>query len=228
MKRSWRASPAWGRHGKGETMALPGFLHLAGHLSAVAQRALVADITQVIAAAPLYTPAMPRSGRPMSVRMTNCGSQGWVTDKARGYRYQELHPETHAPWPAMPSALLDLWSTIGRYAAPPEACLVNFYDSSAKLGLHQDMDEDDKIAPVVSVSLGDDAWFRVGGVKRSDPTERLRLRSGDVVVLGGAARMAFHGVDRTIAGTSDLLAEGGFPAGGRINLTLRRVTAPKG
>jgi DNA oxidative demethylase len=213
-------------------MAIPGFVHLHQHLSKSAQERLLADIHRVIAAAPLYTPAMPRSGRPMSVRMTNCGPLGWVTDKTRGYRYQATHPVSNAAWPPMPEALLALWREVAGTAAAPEACLVNFYGGEAKLGLHQDQDEEDRSAPVVSVSLGDDAWFRLGGLKRTDPTERLLLKSGDVVVLGGEARMAFHGVDRILPGTSDLLAgsdlgdvDGGLFGGGRINLTLRRVSA---
>ena len=201
-------------------MALEGFRLFAQRLARPAQEQLLAAIRDVVARAPLYTPTMPRTGRPMSVAMTNCGPLGWVTDKARGYRYQATHPQTGAPWPAMPEALLALWREVGSPRTTPEACLVNFYAAEARLGLHQDMDEQDRSAPVVSVSLGDDAWFRIGGLARTDPTERLRLRSGDVVVLGGAARMAFHGVDRIIAGSSRLLAEGG-----RINLTLRRVTA---
>ena len=199
-------------------MALPGFRYYPQHLSRSAQEHLLVAIRDVIAKAPLYTPTMLRTGRPMSVAMTNCGPLGWVTDKTGGYRYQPLHPEVGTPWPAMPEALLALWREVAGTSAAPEACLVNYYGAEAKLGLHQDMDEEDRSAPVVSVSLGDDAWFRIGGLARADPTERLRLRSGDVVVLGGAARMAFHGVDRIIAGSSRLLAENG-----RINLTLRRA-----
>lgn len=172
-----------------------------------------------MAAAPLYTPTMPRSGSPMSVRMTNCGPLGWVTDKERGYRYQATHPETGQPWPPMPNVLFDLWTEIAGYAVPPEACLVNYYAGSAKMGLHQDKDEEDFAAPVLSVSLGDTGIFRVGGRSRKDPTEPYELKSGDVVVLDGEDRLAFHGIDRILPGTSDLLAEGG-----RINLTLRRVT----
>jgi alkylated DNA repair protein (DNA oxidative demethylase) len=157
----------------------------------------------------------------MSVRMTNCGPLGWVTDKERGYRYQATHPVTGRPWPAMPHILLDLWREVANYPAPPEACLVNYYDAGAKMGLHQDKDEEDFDAPVLSVSLGDTAIFRVGGRARKDPTRTLELKSGDVVVLGGEDRLAFHGIDRVLSGTSDLL-----PEGGRINLTLRRVTKP--
>jgi alkylated DNA repair protein (DNA oxidative demethylase) len=158
----------------------------------------------------------------MSVRMTNCGPLGWVTDKERGYRYQATHPETGRPWPPIPPRLLDLWNEVGGYLAPPEACLVNYCAGAAKMGLHQDKDEEDFAAPVLSVSLGDTGLFRVGGPSRKDPTEAFELKSGDVVVLGGADRLAFHGIDRILPGTSDLIAEGG-----RLNLTLRRVTKPK-
>ncbi|MBL0937243.1 MAG: alpha-ketoglutarate-dependent dioxygenase AlkB [Rhizobiaceae bacterium] len=196
-----------------------GFQHLPGHFDRAAQEALVAEIRAVVAAAPLYVPRMPRTGKEMSVRMTNCGDLGWVTDKERGYRYQPTHPETGAPWPPIPSSLLKLWTDDAQFDQPPQACLVNFYDASAKMGLHQDRDEEEFGAPVVSVSLGDDCLFRIGGTERSDPTRSLRLSSGDVVILGGQSRLAFHGVDRIYAGTSTLLKNGG-----RINLTLRRVT----
>jgi alkylated DNA repair protein (DNA oxidative demethylase) len=162
---------------------------------------------------------MPKTGKEMSVRMTNCGELGWVTDKERGYRYQPTHPVTGRPWPPIPDTLLGLWQEVANHPLPPQACLVNFYSGKARMGLHQDRDESDFSAPVVSVSLGDDCLFRVGGTKRADPTQSFRLRSGDVVVLGGEGRLAFHGVDRIYPGTSTLLKNGG-----RINLTLRRVT----
>jgi alkylated DNA repair protein (DNA oxidative demethylase) len=161
---------------------------------------------------------MPKSGRPFSVRMSNCGSLGWTSDE-RGYRYQPTHPATGRPWPAMPEPLTALWRDLAHYPDLPEACLINFYDPAAKMGLHQDRDEADFAAPVVSISLGDDCLFRVGGRERRNATKSVRLRSGDVLVLGGDARLAFHGVDRIYPGTSSLLAHGG-----RINLTLRRVT----
>lgn len=202
------------------TFVMPeGFRHLPGHFDRAAQEALVADIRTVVAAAPLYVPRMPRTGKEMSVRMTNCGELGWVTDKERGYRYQPTHPETGAAWPQIPESLLRLWTDEAQFHQPPQACLVNFYDASAKMGLHQDRDEEEFAAPVVSVSLGDDCLFRIGGTARNDPTRSLRLSSGDVVVLGGQSRLAFHGVDRIYPGTSTLLKNGG-----RINLTLRRVT----
>jgi alkylated DNA repair protein (DNA oxidative demethylase) len=196
-----------------------GLEYLPGKLGLTRQIKLVRDLRAVMDEAPLFTPTMPRSGKPMSVRMTNCGPLGWVTDKERGYRYQATHPVTGRPWPAMPQILCDLWHEVARYPAPPEACLVNYYGGDAKMGLHQDKDEDDFDAPVLSVSLGDSAIFRAGGRSRRDPTRKFELKSGDVVVLGGEDRLAFHGIDRVLPGTSGLLAEGG-----RINLTLRRVT----
>jgi alkylated DNA repair protein (DNA oxidative demethylase) len=190
-------------------------------LDARAQAALVGEIRQIIAKAPLFTPTMPRSGNPMSVRMTNAGPLGWVTDKERGYRYQPTHPVTGKAWPAIPKILLDLWQEVSNYPHPPEACLINYYAGAAKMGLHQDRDEDDFSAPVLSVSLGDTALFRVGGKTRKSPTQTFELSSGDVFVLGGEDRLAYHGIDRVLPGTSDLLAEGG-----RFNLTLRRATTP--
>ncbi len=196
-----------------------GIRYFPGRFDPAAQAALVEDIRTVVEAAPLYIPAMPRTGKEMSVRMTNCGALGWITDKERGYRYQAAHPVTGEPWPPIPSRLLELWREVAACPLPPQACLVNFYSGTAKMGLHQDRDEADLSAPVVSVSLGDDCLFRIGGVQRSDPTRSFRLRSGDVLVLGGAGRLAFHGVDRIYPGTSKLLRNGG-----RVNLTLRRVT----
>lgn len=197
-----------------------GFRFHAGHLPPERQRALLAAIRAVIAAAPLFTPAMPRTGRPFSVWMSNCGSLGWVSDVA-GYRYQPTHPATGRPWPPIPAMLGELWDELAGYPAPPEACLINYYGAGARMGLHQDRDEEDFSAPVLSVSLGDACVFRLGGARRGDPTRSMRLSSGDIVLLTGDARLAFHGVDRVLAGTSTLLAEGG-----RLNLTLRRVSRP--
>lgn len=189
-----------------------------GYLDREKQAALLAAVNEALAAAPLFTPRMPKSGRPFTVRMSNCGQLGWVSDE-NGYRYQPTHPETGRPWPPIPAALFAIWNELARYADAPEACLVNFYGPAAKMGLHQDRDEDEYDAPVVSVSLGDSCLFRAGGRKRSEPTRAFRLSSGDVLVLGDGARLAFHGVDRIYPGTSTLL-----PQGGRLNLTLRRVT----
>lgn len=199
-----------------------GFQHRSGYLSPCRQAMLLSGIRAVIEAAPLFAPTMPRTGKPFSVRMTNCGPLGWVSDKSGGYRYQAIHPITGRPWPAMPAMLLEIWDEVVCYPAPPEACLVNYYGTGAKMGSHRDEDEEDLGAPVVSISLGEDATFHIGGLQRSGPKQRLVLRSGDVVVLGGAARLAYHGVDRVHWGTCPLL-----PEGGRLNLTLRRVTRPQ-
>lgn len=190
------------------------------------QRALLAAIRAVIEAAPLFIPRMPRTGRPFSVRMTNCGPLGWVSDET-GYRYQPTHPETGRPWPPMPETVLAAWRELARYPHPPEACLINYYAPGTRMGLHRDEDEEDFAAPVLSLSLGDSAIFRVGGPTRRGPTHSYRLASGDAVVLGGESRLAYHGIDRILPGTSDLLTgDPLLPEGGRINLTLRRVTRP--
>ncbi|TCT11946.1 alkylated DNA repair protein (DNA oxidative demethylase) [Tepidamorphus gemmatus] len=201
----------------------PGCLHVPGYLDREAQEALVADLRRIVEAAPFFTPRMPRTGRPFSVRMTNCGPLGWVSDAAGGYRYVATHPETGAPWPPMPALVLQAWRELAPAAAPAEACLVNHYLPQARMGLHRDEDEEDMTAPVVSLSLGDTAIFRIGGTGRRDPTFSIRLKSGDALVLGGQSRLAFHGVDRIVAGSSTLLA-GWPPGGGRLNLTLRRVS----
>lgn len=180
---------------------------------------LLDAIRNIIRQAPLFVPVMPRTGKPMQVRMSNCGALGWVTDKERGYRYQPVHPVTGKPWPAIPDKLLALWRRVSDFPHPPEACLINFYSDTAKMGLHQDRDESEFAAPVVSISLGDDCLFRIGGTQRGGRTQSIRLASGDVIVLGGPSRLRFHGVDRIYPATSTLLKDGG-----RINLTLRRVT----
>jgi DNA oxidative demethylase len=185
------------------------------------QEELTAEIFARAAAFPFYRPTMPKSGKPFSVEEMNFGPLGWMSDTG-GYRYQTCHPSTASPWPAIPSALLRLWQAATRYRALPECCLVNLYRGGARMGLHQDRDEEALDAPVLSVSLGDDAVFRIGGTSRRGPTQSLKLCSGDVLVFGGPARLAFHGIDRVIAGTSTLV-----PGGGRLNLTLRRVSSPE-
>lgn len=192
-----------------------GFVIHKGFLAPEAQAALVEDLRGVAAAAPFLT-LTTRSGRPMRVRMTSAGRYGWFSDRA-GYRYVERHP-SGAPWPPIPERVLAVWRALVGPARLPDCCLVNFYGADARLGLHQDADEKDFAWPVVSISLGDPAVFRIGGRSRSDPTRSVVLESGDVVVMGGAARLAHHGIDRIRFGGSKLL-----PEGGRINLTLRVV-----
>jgi alkylated DNA repair protein (DNA oxidative demethylase) len=198
---------------------------LPGFIGGKDQHALVAALRAAVEQAPFFVPRMPRTGKAFSVKMTNFGPLGWVSDRDGGYRYQAIHPETGKTWSLIPDAVMDVWRAVSGYAHPPEACLVNYYAPGTKMGLHQDRDEQDFAAPVVSISLGDTCLFRIGGSKRKDPTTSFRLSSGDVVVLGGEARLAFHGVDRIYPGTSTLLTDW-FPEGGRINLTLRRVTPP--
>jgi len=197
-----------------------GFRYIPGYLDAAAQSRLAEILRAAVADAPLFIPVMPRTGRPFSVRMTNLGSLGWVSDRA-GYRYQPTHPETGKPWPPIPEMVLGIWRAVSGYPHLPEACLVNHYREGARMGLHRDADEADFAAPIVSISLGDMAVFRIGGSERGGKTQTLKLASGDVVVMGGAARLCYHGIDRVLSGTSRLLKDGG-----RINLTLRRVTNP--
>jgi alkylated DNA repair protein (DNA oxidative demethylase) len=195
----------------------PGVTLWRGRLDRAAQEALLADMLS--RAAPFYRPVMPGSGKPFSVEETNFGSLGWYSDRD-GYRYTPVDPATKRSWPAIPRALLELWDETTRYPAPPECCLVNLYRSGARMGLHQDRDEAAD-APVLSVSLGDAALFRIGGTTRKGPTRSVQLVSGDVLAFGGPARRAYHGIDRVIPSSSTAV-----PGGGRINLTLRRVTVP--
>lgn len=196
----------------------PGLLYIPDYLNRDGQAALCEQIRAVLAEAPPFQPVMPRSGKPLSVRMSNAGPLGWICDIA-GYRYVDLHPLTRRPWPPIPPLALAAWQDLASYPQPPEACLVNYYTPDARMGLHQDKDEAGFVAPVLSLSLGDDALFRYGGTERRSPTKSLKLRSGDALVLGGPARLAFHGIDRIVGGSSTLL-----PEGGRFNLTLRRVS----
>jgi alkylated DNA repair protein (DNA oxidative demethylase) len=199
-----------------------GFLHFPCFLGPAAQSELLETLDRALHEAPLFTPVMPRTGHPFSVRMSNLGALGWVSDRL-GYRYQPFHPETAKPWPPMPPQLLDIWRALSDYPHDPQACLVNYYGQGAKMGLHRDEDEEDISAPVVSISLGDTAVFRLGGLERRGKTSTIKLSSGDVVVLGGPSRLRYHGIDRILPGTSRLLSQGG-----RINLTLRRVSKPQG
>ena len=194
---------------------MEGFRFWPGVLSASEQAGLLAEVLGAVEAAPFYQP-VTRSGRPFSVEMTSLGPLGWVSDR-KGYRYQPTHPVTGAPWPPMPERLTDLWRDLTDWPDPPDACLVNLYRGTAKMGLHQDLDERDHGAPVLSISLGDTAVFRIGAAG-GGPTRTLRLASGDACALTGPARLARHGVDRLIVGSSSLT-----PGGGRINLTLRRA-----
>jgi alkylated DNA repair protein (DNA oxidative demethylase) len=186
-----------------------------------AQREVVETVMGLTQSSPFYRPLMPKSAKPFSVEETNFGPLGWTSDIS-GYRYSTVHPVTGEPWPAIPDCLLELWHAVAFYPLAPQCCLVNLYRDGAKMGAHQDRDEVELDAPVVSVSLGDDAVFRFGGLTRKEPTQSVKLSSGDVLTFGGPARRMFHGIDRVIGSSTRLV-----PGGGRINLTLRRVTKPE-
>ncbi|HEX4157033.1 MAG TPA: alpha-ketoglutarate-dependent dioxygenase AlkB [Rhizomicrobium sp.] len=190
-----------------------------GYFDRPGQMELAAEIFALADEAPFYRPRMPRSGQAFSVEETNLGPLGWYSDIS-GYRYEKLHPATRRPWPSIPGALIRIWRELTACPADPDCCLVNLYRGGARMGLHQDRDEAALDAPVLSISLGDDAMFRIGGTNRRGPTHSVLLHSGDVLVFGGVARLAFHGVDRIVPDTSTLI-----PGGGRLNLTLRRVNA---
>jgi len=200
---------------------LEGIKFLPGFLAPEEQLRLYTQVANVLAVAPYFQSVMPKTGQAMSVNMSNAGPLGWMAD-IHGYRYSPIHPGTGKEWPEIPEIAQNIWREVVGYPAPPECCLINYYpNGSAKMGMHQDRDEEAVDAPVLSISLGDTCVFRVGGFERKGPTSSIRLASGDVLVLGGASRLRFHGVDRVIAGSSRLV-----PGGGRINLTLRRVTKP--
>ncbi len=186
-----------------------------GLLDLQAQQQVLETVRNVVRDAPLFQPETPY-GKRMSVRMTSAGTYGWFSDRS-GYRYATEHP-SGVPWPAIPEEVLAIWNTLSGVTRQPECCLINFYDADARMGMHQDRDEADFRWPVVSVSLGDEGLFRIGNTTRGGKTESIWLQSGDVVVMGGDARLTYHGVDRIKAGSSSLL-----PKGGRINLTLRVV-----
>lgn len=196
-------------------LMLRGFRVLPAHLSLASQKAMLEEIERVCALAPPFSP-LTAWGKPMSVAMTSAGKYGWYSDR-HGYRYVERHP-SGAEWPAIPDSVLEVWRAVSGVSRGPDCCLINRYGAKARMGLHQDKDEADFGFPVVSISLGDPGLFRVGGVLRTDPTESVWLESGTVVVMGGEARLAFHGIDRIRFGGSMLVA-----GGGRINLTLRVV-----
>ncbi|MEM7526818.1 MAG: alpha-ketoglutarate-dependent dioxygenase AlkB [Pseudomonadota bacterium] len=202
-------------------MDLPAGVELhRGFYDRAGQEALLTILRVVVAEAPLVRP-VTAWGKPMSVRMTSMGRVGWVIDRGR-YRYVPCHPGTGHPWPAIPDAVLDAWRAVSGWAEPPDCCLMNWYGDGAKMGLHRDADEGDEAfaAPVVSISLGDPARFRIGGLERGGPTQSVVLKSGDVLVMGGESRLAYHGIDRVWFGEGGLM-----PDGGRINLTLRVVRA---
>lgn len=197
------------------TLTVRGFEVFKGYLNASGQKTLVDDLRDIIRRAPLFSPQTPH-GKPMSVRMTSAGRLGWFSDKS-GYRYAPRHPNG-TDWPPIPASVRSIWDELVEASRPPDCCLINFYGPDARMGMHQDKDETDFSFPVVSVSLGDDGLFRIGHSAKGGKTESLWLQSGDVVVMGGDARLTYHGIDRVRPNSSTLLSNGG-----RINLTLRVV-----
>ena len=200
-------------------MDIYGFDYFPNYYSRLEQEDLLNDIRHIVKEAPLITPIMPKTGKEMSVRQTNCGELGWVTDKEQGYRYQKNHPITGKAWPDIPPSLQNLWQKLSGFPQPAEACLINFYAPQARMGMHQDKDEMELNAPVISISLGDSCLFRIGTTEKQGKTHSIRLNSGDVIMFGGKARLAYHGVDRIYPNTSTLLK-----VPGRVNLTLRRIS----
>lgn len=200
-----------------------GFHYLPHYFDDATQLALLADVRQLLSDAPLFQQTMPRTGAALSVLMSNAGEYGWVTDREGGYRYQPTHPVTGKKWPPIPERLLKLWADLTGETAPPNQSLINYYDRNAKLGLHQDRGNSSLNAPVVSISLGDEATFVVGGFTRKDQLRRLELCSGDIVWFGGPSRLIFHGVEGIRAGSTRILKEAGLFESGRINITLRRI-----
>ena len=196
-------------------LRIAGFDIHKGYLDTAEQKALVVLLREVARKAPFFAPVTPR-GKPMSVRMTAAGDYGWITD-SKGYRYSATHPDGQS-WPPIPEPVLRIWRALSGVTRAPECCLVNYYGEGARMGLHQDKDEGSFDWPVVSISLGDEGLFRMGSAERGGKTQSVWLQSGDVVVMGGEARLAHHGVDRIRFGSSSLLEKGG-----RLNLTLRVV-----
>jgi alkylated DNA repair protein (DNA oxidative demethylase) len=197
----------------------PGICYLPGTVSPADQGRLY-DAVQAIAELAPFTPTRTRNGM-TSAAMTNCGAAGWWSD-LKGYRYETHRPGTGEPWPAMPAVFLHtVAAAVAGSPWPsfiPDACLMNFYGAGAKMGLHQDRDEKDFAQPIVTVSLGDDADFLIGGLTRGDKTQALIVRSGDILIMGGESRMRFHGIRKTYPGTSPLPE-----LNGRISLTFRKA-----
>lgn len=195
------------------TRTVRGFRIFEQFLSEADQIGIVDDVREIARTAPMRRYATPY-GKRMSVRMTAAGEFGWISDRA-GYRYLEEHSEG-TPWPSIPESVLRVWENVAECGRRPDSCLINFYGTDARMGMHQDNTEADFRWPVVSISLGDAGLFRIGNLVRGGTTESVWLTSGDVVVMGGEARLRYHGIDRVRFGSSGLLR-----SGGRLNLTLR-------
>jgi DNA oxidative demethylase len=192
----------------------PGLDYLPNYLSISQLNNILQDVQVALGNAPLFTPCMPRTGKKLSVSMSNMGNYGWVSDKSGGYRYQDYHPFTGNRWPQISDSILKIWREVTNLVCKPDCCLINFYNLQAKMGLHLDNDEKDFSYPVVSISIGNTALFRFGGQKRSDKTQSIKLNNGDVLIMGQESRLIYHGIDRIYP--SEIYDN-------RINLTLRKI-----
>jgi Alkylated DNA repair protein len=195
-------------------------LHLKQYLNTSQQKRFLELARQIPLISPLFQPVMP-NGKQFNCKMTSCGDFGWISDR-NGYRYDRLHPFTHQPFAPMPKEFSDLAikiaNSIGEFDYKPQSCLINYYPISGRLGIHQDNTEKNLVPAIISISLGDDAIFAIGGNKYSDRIHEILLKSGDILVLHGNSRLFFHGIKRIVPFTSNLLKNGG-----RLNFTIRQV-----
>ena len=175
---------------------------------------ILQDIEGAVKLAPFLTPTMPKTGKSFSVKITNMGDFGWVSDKKDGYRYQKYHPVNNRKWPKISNNIIEIWQKLTGLEVKPDCCLINYYDLNAKMGLHIDNDEKNFSYPVLSISIGASALFRFAGLKRSDPSKSIKLHNGDVIILSGPARLIYHGIDKIYKDTN---------MDYRINLTLRKI-----
>ena len=196
-------------------LVIRGFKIFKERLDLNIQNDLISDLREIVKVAPLFSPHVP-GGNKMSVKMTSAGKYGWFSD-SKGYRYVSRQKNGNN-WPQIPNSIMEIWQKFVSSERNPDCCLINYYSKDAKMGMHQDNDEADFDWPVLSISLGDDALFRIGNVEKGGKTDSLWLNSGDIIVMGDEARLKYHGIDRIRSGTSNLLKNGG-----RINLTLRVV-----
>ena len=193
---------------------IKGFEYYPEYLSQLEADHLLKIILNLANKSQFFVPKMPKTGKDFSVKMTNFGDFGWVSDKEKGYRYQNFHPITKEKWPKIPKEILNIWKKITKLNVKPDCCLVNFYNFGSKMGLHIDNDEKDFDFPVLSISLGASALFRYGGKIRKNPTKSVKLHHGDVMILKNESRLIYHGIDRIYQSKN-------FDF--RLNLTLRKI-----
>jgi alkylated DNA repair protein (DNA oxidative demethylase) len=193
---------------------IPGLDYFPNYLSIKEIDLLNEEINLAIKQAPFFVPTMPKTAKKFSVKITNMGNLGWVSDRVSGYRYQDYHPVNYKKWPKISDNIINIWQTLTNLKERPDCCLINHYDKNAKMGLHVDNDENDFSYPVLSISLGNSALFRFGGLKRNDKTKSFKLNNGDALMMHGPARLIYHGIDKVYASNN---------FNHRINLTLRKI-----